>query len=306
MHNLRSVGRVLLSNPATALGLVLVAIMFSIAIVGPQLTPYGFEEMLLADKLSAPSWKHVLGTDQFGRDVMTRLIYGARVSLIVGAGGTAVAMLLGVILGATAGYQGRWLDEIVMRVIDVIMAFPFIVLAIVLAWIVGPGMQNLILVIGIIRTPQFARITRGSVLTTKETAYVEAARATGVPGFTILWRHILPNCVSPILVYASLSIATAISAEAALSFLGLGIQPPRPSWGMMLAEGQRFMFDAPWLATFPGIAISLTILGYNLLGDGLRDALDPRLRTHTTTRAAIPEVEEAKELPGKAMPSTSK
>lgn len=279
MYELRRIGRVLLSNLATVLGLILVVIMFSIAIFGPRLTPYQFEEMILKDRLTSPSLKHILGTDQFGRDIMTRIVYGAQVSLIVGAGGTAVAMIMGVILGAMAGYHGRWLDEITMRIIDVVMAFPFIVLAVVLAWIVGPGMRNLILVIGIIRTPQFARITRSSVLTTKETAYVEAARTVGVRGIVILWRHILPNCISPILIYASLSIATAISAEAALSFLGLGIQPPRPSWGMMLAEGQRFMFDAPWLATFPGIAISLTILGYNLLGDGLRDALDPRLRT---------------------------
>jgi peptide/nickel transport system permease protein len=188
-------------------------------------------------------------------------------------------MVLGVLLGSAAGYYGRWLDELLMRLIDIVMAFPFIVLAIALAWVIGPGMNNLILVIGILRTPQFARLTRGSVLAIKQKDFVVAARSIGVRSPAILWRHILPNCISTILTYASLSIATAISTEAALSFLGLGIQPPRPSWGIMLAEGQRFMFDAPWIATFPGIAISLTILGYNLLGDGLRDALDPRLRS---------------------------
>ena len=165
-----------------------------------------------------------------------------------------------------------------MRVLDIWMAFPYIVLAIVLAWIIGPGMRNLVLVIGIIRTPPFARVTRASVLALKEKDFVEAAESIGQRSLVILWRHILPNCISSIIVYASLCVATAIGAEAALSFLGLGIQPPMPSWGMMLAEGRHYMFDAPWMPTFPGIAISLTILGYNLLGDGLRDALDPRVR----------------------------
>ncbi len=271
--------RVLLSSTATTLGVVLIIIVLLIATLGPLFALYQFDEMNLTDKLSGPSAKHWLGTDQFGRDIMTRLFHGAQVSLLVGAGGTAVAMVLGVLLGSAAGYYGRWLDEILMRLIDIVMAFPFIVLAIVLAWVIGPGINNLILVIGILRTPQFARLTRGSVLAIKQKDYVEAARSIGVRNSAILWRHILPNCISTILIYASLSIATAISTEAALSFLGLGIQPPRPSWGIMLAEGQRFMFDAPWIATFPGIAISLTILGYNLLGDGLRDALDPRLRS---------------------------
>lgn len=279
MFELRSRWRVLFGSSATVLGLFFIVVVFAVAIIGPLLTPYGFDRMMLTEKLSPPTLKHLLGTDQFGRDILTRIMYGAQVSLLVGAGGTLVAMTVGVILGAVAGYYGRWLDETIMRVIDVVMAFPYIVLAIVLAWIIGPGIRNLILVIGIIRTPQFARIIRSSVLAIKETPYVEAARAIGVRPETILWRHILPNCISPLLIYASLSVATAISAEAALSFLGLGIQPPRPSWGVMLAEGQRFMFDAPWIATFPGIAISITILGYNLLGDGLRDALDPRLRT---------------------------
>lgn len=279
MYELRKAWRILLGTPATALGSVLIVLVVLMAFVGPSLAPYQFDQMTLKDKLVGPSPVHWLGTDQFGRDIMTRLFYGAQVSLMVGAGGTGLAMLLGVLIGAAAGYYGRWLDEVLMRVIDIVMAFPFIVLAIVLAWVIGPGMYNLILVIGILRTPQFARLTRGSVILVKTREYVEAARAIGVPAHWTLVRHILPNCISPIFVYASLSVATAISTEAALSFLGLGIQPPRPSWGIMLAEGQRFMFDAPWIATFPGLAISLTILGYNLLGDGLRDALDPRLRS---------------------------
>ena len=278
MHELRLMWRTLSSNYASLLGIIIILAMFAVAVFAPQLVPYEYDEMIIKDKLTGPSGAHLLGTDQFGRDILTRTVYGARVSLIVGLGGTALAMAAGVLLGATAGYSGGWWDEVLMRVLDIWMAFPYIVLAIVLAWVIGPGLRNLILVIGIIRTPQFARIARGSVLTIKEMEFVEAARSVGQRSLLILWRHILPNCISPIIVYASLCVATAIGAESALSFLGLGIQPPTPSWGMMLAEGQRYMFDAFWIPTFPGIAISLTILGYNLLGDGLRDALDPRMR----------------------------
>lgn len=263
-------------SPATMLGVILVILIFIAAAIGPGLSPYGSEDMVLTDRLEAPSLSHPFGTDQFGRDLLTRMLKGARVSLIVGGGGTLMALAAGVFLGGVAGYVGGWLDELIMRLIDIVIAFPYIVLAIVLAWIVGPGVGNLILVIGMLRTPHFARITRGSVLAIREREFVEAARSLGQRESMILLRHILPNCISPIVVYASLSVATAISAEAALSFLGLGIRPPQPSWGTMLSEGQRYMFDAPWIATFPGIAISLTILGYNLLGDGLRDALDPR------------------------------
>jgi ABC-type dipeptide/oligopeptide/nickel transport system permease subunit len=278
MYDLRLMWQTLSGNYATLLGIIIIVAMFFVAVFAPQLVPYEYDEMLIEDRLTGPSGGHLLGTDQFGRDILTRIAYGARVSLMVGLGGTALAMVAGVFLGATAGYSGGWWDEILMRVLDVWMAFPYIVLAIVLAWIIGPGLRNLILVIGIIRMPQFARITRGSVLAIKEIEFVEAASSIGQRSLLILWRHILPNCISPIIVYASLCVATAIGAESALSFLGLGIQPPTPSWGMMLAEGRRYMFDAFWIPTFPGIAISLTILGYNLLGDGLRDALDPRMR----------------------------
>ena len=278
MHELRLIWRTLSRNYATLAGIIIIVIMFSVAILAPLLIPYEYDEMLLKDRLTGPSGRHLLGTDQFGRDILSRIIYGSRVSLIVGIGGTALAMAAGVFLGATAGYWGRWWDEVLMRVLDIWMAFPYIVLAIVLAWIIGPGMRNLVLVIGIIRTPPFARVTRASVLALKEKDFVEAAESIGQRSLVILWSHILPNCISSIIVYASLCVATAIGAEAALSFLGLGIQPPMPSWGMMLAEGRHYMFDAPWMPTFPGIAISLTILGYNLLGDGLRDALDPRVR----------------------------
>jgi peptide/nickel transport system permease protein len=275
---LKRAWRTLCRSQSTLLGIGFMAVMLFLAAAAPVLAPYEFDEMLLGDRLTGPSRTHLLGTDQFGRDVLARLLYGARVSLFVGLAGTALSMVGGVAAGAMAGFVGGWLDEIVMRILDIWLAFPFIVLAIVLAWILGPGLRNLILVIGIMRLPHFARIVRGSVLSIKQKDYVLATRCVGQRSGRILWRHILPNCITSIIVYASLSVATAISSEAALSFLGLGIQPPAASWGTMLADGQRYMVDAPWIATFPGIAITITILGYNLVGDGVRDALDPHMR----------------------------
>ncbi|MCZ7569743.1 MAG: ABC transporter permease [Ardenticatenaceae bacterium] len=278
-HALLRFLRVLLRNYATALGLAIIVVMIVVALVGPVLAPYKYDEVILTDRLQPPSAEHLLGTDQFGRDILSRMLFGARVSLVVGLGGVAVAMAFGVVLGAIAGFYGRWPDEIIMRLMDILLAFPYIILAVALIAMVGPSVRNIILVVGFTRLPQFARLVRGSVLTIRETDFVTAARAIGQREWRILSRHILPNCLTPIVVMASLSVATAILTESALSFLGLGIQPPQSSWGTMIADGRRFMLDAPWIATFPGIAISLTILGYNLLGDGLRDALDPRLRT---------------------------
>jgi len=278
-HALLRFLRVLLRNYATALGLAIIVVMIVVALVGPVLAPYKYDEVILTDRLQPPSAEHLLGTDQFGRDILSRMLFGARVSLVVGLGGVAVAMAFGVVLGAIAGFYGGWPDEIIMRLMDILLAFPYIILAVALIAMVGPSVRNIILVVGFTRLPQFARLVRGSVLTIRETDFVTAARAIGQREWRILSRHILPNCLTPIVVMASLSVATAILTESALSFLGLGIQPPQSSWGTMIADGRRFMLDAPWIATFPGIAISLTILGYNLLGDGLRDALDPRLRT---------------------------
>ena len=268
----------LLRNRVTLAGLVVVVAVTLAAVLAPVLAPYSYDTVSVKEKLLEPSARQWLGTDQFGRDILSRILYGAQVSLVVGVAGMFVALAAGVAIGAAAGYYGGWLDEALMRSMDVIMAFPYIVLGVAMAAVVGPSFQNLIFIIGVIRVPQFARITRGAVLSIRSADFVEAARCLGQRPTIILVKHILPNCITPVVVLASLSVATAISAEAALSFLGLGVQPPMASWGTMLADGRQYMYNAPWIATFPGLAISITILGYNLFGDGLRDVLDPRLR----------------------------
>lgn len=265
-------------NPIAVLGLAIIIVMLVLAALAPAIAPYPYQKVNLAERLEPPSGRHLFGTDQFGRDILSRMLYGARVSLVVGLGGVLIALTVGVALGAVSGFFGKWVDEGVMRLMDILGAFPYIILAVALMAMLGPSLRNIILVVGITRIPQFARVTRGSTLSLKEMDFVTAARAIGQRQMRILTRHIAPNCMTPIVVLASLSVATAILTESALSFLGLGIQPPEPSWGTMISDGRRFMLDAPWIATFPGIAISLTILGYNLFGDGLRDALDPRLR----------------------------
>jgi peptide/nickel transport system permease protein len=265
-------------NALAVLGAAIIVGMIFMAIFADLIAPYDPDLPHLADKLIPPNSAYWLGTDQFGRDILSRIMHGARVSLFVGAGGTALSLIIGVILGAVSGYAGKWLDEFIMRGMDIVMAFPFIVLAIALVVLIGTGMLNLILVIGILRVPQFARVLRSSVLSLKEQEFVVAARTIGQTPPRILFRHILPNALGPLLVLASLSIATAITTESALSFLGIGIQPPMSTWGTLLSDGRRYMLDAPWIATFPGLVLSLTIFGYNLVGDGLRDALDPRTR----------------------------
>lgn len=270
--------RRLFRNRVSFLGLVIVVLVTFLALAAPQLAPYPYDAVSIPEKLVAPSAEHWLGTDQFGRDILSRILYGAQVSLVVGAGGMVVALVVGGLIGAVSAYYGGWLGEVLMRSMDVLMAFPFMVLGIAMVAVVGPSFQNLIFVIGIMRIPQFARVAHSSVLRLAAFEFVEAARSIGQRPFAILLRHIMPNCISPLLVLGSLSVATAISAEASLSFLGLGIQPPMASWGSMLSDGKLYMHNAPWVATFPGIAISITILGFNLLGDGLQDILDPRMQ----------------------------
>jgi peptide/nickel transport system permease protein len=224
----------------------------------------------------APSWEHWLGTDEVGRDVLSRIIWGARASLSAGLVSVGIALGIGVPLGLLAGYAGGWIDSVLSRIVDAMLAVPFLILAIALAAFLGPSLTNAMIAIGVTATPIFVRLTRGQTLAAKVEDYVEAARAVGNPHWRIALRHVLPNIVPPLLVQASLAIAGAIIAEAALSFLGLGQQPPSPSWGSMLNSAQRFIAQAPWMAFWPGFAIFFAVLSFNLLGDGLRDALDPR------------------------------
>lgn len=225
-----------------------------------------------------PSWAHWMGTDEIGRDVMSRMIWGAQASLLAGVISVGIAVLAGVPLGIVAGYFGGWTDAVISRCTEALLAAPFLILAIALAAFLGPSLTNAMIAIGISATPIFIRLTRGQVLSVKSEDYVDSARAIGLPTRKILTRYILPNVMPPILVQATLTIATAIIAEASLSFLGLGQQPPSPSWGSMLNTAKNFLSQAPWMALWPGISIFLVVLGFNLLGDGLRDALDPHER----------------------------
>ncbi|MCL6553505.1 MAG: ABC transporter permease [Firmicutes bacterium] len=265
-------------NRLALAGLVIVSLLVVAAVFAPWLAPADPARQVLEDKRTPPGPKYLLGADEFGRDIASRLIYGSRVALLVGVVSVLIALVLGTLLGTLAGYLGGGVDEVLMRALDVLLAFPYLLLAIAIVSALGPGLENTILAVGIWATPGFARVIRGSVLSLKEQEYVAAARALGAGTLRIVVRHILPNCVSIVIVYSALYMASAILLEAALSFLGLGVQPPTPSWGLMVSTGRDFLLLAPHIATFPGLAIALAVLGFNLLGDGLRDALDPRLR----------------------------
>jgi len=258
-----------------ALGVVgLVALA---AAAAPWLAPYPPNDMGV-DLLAAPTLGHPFGTDDLGRDILSRVIHGASVSVVVGLIAVGTAALVGVPLGLLAGYRGGLTDTLVMRVLDGLMAFPAILLAIAIMAVLGPSLQNAMIAIGVIYVAPFARIVRASVLSLREREFVDAARGLGAGALRVVVRHVLPNCLSPVIVQASLGMGYAILVEAALSFLGLGVQPPQASWGSMLAEGRGFLDRAPWFATFPGLAIFVTVLGLNFVGDRLREALDPRLR----------------------------
>ncbi len=258
------------------LGLLLTLVALSLA--APLITPYDPEKLKLSQALIAPSAQFPLGTDYLGRDMVARLLYGARLSLTIGFLAVAMGLAVGVPLGALSGYYGRWIDLIIQRFADILLSFPGILLALSLVAILGVGLQNVILSVGISAVPSFIRLVRGSVLTIREQTYVEAARSVGVRDGRIIWLHVLPNAMAPIIVQATLNLGTAILIAAGLGFLGLGVQPPTPEWGSMLGEGRNYIFSHPYIATFPGLAIFFAVLGFNLLGDGLRDALDPRLR----------------------------
>ena len=258
--------------------LVMIAIFVAAAVLAPLISPYNPDLQTWTAVRKAPSALHWFGTDDVGRDVLARVIFGARASLLAGVISVAIAVLVGVPVGLISGYLGGFVDALFSRITDALLACPFLILAIAFAAFLGPSLGNAMIAIGITTTPIFIRLTRGQVMAVKVEDYVEAARAVGNPHWRVALVHILPNILPALLVQATLSVAAAIIAEAALSFLGLGQQPPAPSWGSMLNAAQRFLVNAPWMAIWPGLAIFLTVLSFNLVGDGLRDALDPRSR----------------------------
>lgn len=265
-------------NKVALIGLGIVAFFILLAIFADFIAPYGFKETELANKHIPPSAAHWLGSDEFGRDILSRIIYGARISLWVGFSAVSGSIIVGSFLGILAGYYGKWIDAIISRIFDILLAFPSILLAIAIVAMLGPSLQNALIAIAIINIPTFGRLLRSRVLSVKEEEYITAAKAIGMKDARILFHHVLPNSMAPIIVQGTLAIATAIIEAAALGFLGLGAQPPAPEWGKMLADSKDFIIQAPWTVFFPGISIMLTVLGFNLMGDGLRDALDPRMK----------------------------
>ena len=274
----RRVLRRLFARKGAMVGLVVIAAFILLAVFAPVIAPYDPVATSWTLVRKPPSWLHWFGTDDLGRDVLARVLYGARASLLAGAISVGIALGIGVPFGLLSGYRGGFIDVLISRITDAMLACPFLILAIALAAFLGPSLGNAMIAIGITTTPIFVRLTRAQTMGVKVEDYVEAARAMGNPRWRIALFHILPNIMPALLVQATLSIAAAIIAEAALSFLGLGQQPPTPSWGSMLNAAQRFLTTAPWMALWPGLAIFLVVLSFNLVGDGLRDALDPRER----------------------------
>jgi peptide/nickel transport system permease protein len=271
--------RQLRRNKLACVGVAIVLSLIFVAIFAPSIAPRSYREQELRERLLPPSREYPLGTDALGRCLFSRLVYGSRIALLVGVIVVGISAIIGVILGLVSGYYGGIIDGIIMRLVDVTLAFPLLVLAIAVAGALGPGLVNMMIALGIIAWSGYARLVRGQVLSVKENEYIEASRAVGTGSLNIIFRHILPNVISPIIVMATLTIPWAVLSAAALSFLGIGAQPPMPCWGAILSEGRGFLRQAPWVATFPGIAIMITVLGFNFFGDGLRDALDPRLKT---------------------------
>jgi peptide/nickel transport system permease protein len=272
-------------NPSGVLGMILVLISISSALFAQWIAPMDPGQASLKTRLTAPSWADStgqstfpLGTDQLGRDLLSRIIYGAKISLLVGFFGVLISMVIGVILGLVSGFFGKWLDDLIMRVADIQLAFPFILFAIIVMSVLGTGIWKIVIILGVTYWVGFARLIRGQVIALKELEYIHAAKAIGGTSFRIITRHIFPNVMSSILVLSTLYIAEFILLEASLTFLGLGVDPTIPSWGGMLADSRNYISSAWWTATFPGVAIMLTVFGFNLLGDWLRDKLDPNLK----------------------------
>ena len=262
-------------KPAVA-GLVMIGFIALLAILSPVFAPYDPYAIDTASRGAAPTLAHPFGIDEVGRDMLSRVIYGSRVAMLVGLSATGISLVIGVLVGATAGYFGGFVDALLSRIVDALIAFPLLVLLIAMAAALGPSLRNVIIIIGVTVWGQYARVVRAEVLSLREREFVTAARTVGATDRRIIVRHIIPNVLGPIIVLASLSVAGIILLEAALSFLGLGVQPPTPSWGSMLSAGRTYILTYPHIALFPGLAIVVTVLGFNLLGDGLRDALDPR------------------------------
>jgi len=263
---------------SAVVGTILLTVLGAIALFPGLVTHTSPDVVELGDRLSPPSYAHPFGTDHIGRDLLARLVYGARLSAQVAVVSVGGAVLIGVTLGLIAGYYGRWVDVIIMRVVDIFLAFPAILLALALVAVLGTGASSVVIALILVFWTQYARVVRAATLAERERVYIEAARALGAGDLRILWNHILPNVLSPVIILATLGMGAAVVAESALSFLGMGVQPPAPSWGWTLAFGTRYLRDAPHIATFSGLAIMVTVLGFNLLGDGIRDLLDPRFR----------------------------
>lgn len=270
--------RRLLANRGAAVGGVVFLLILVVAIIAPLLAPFDPIKLNVVDSLQAPSGRHWLGTDQFGRDILSRIIYGARISVAMGVVAVAISVIGGSVLGLVAGYFRGVTDMLVSRLVDVMLGFPGILLALVVIAVLGTNLSSAMIAVGVSGMPIFIRVVRGSTLSAREYQYVEAARVVGCSNFRILFRHVMPNVAAPIIVLATLGIPSAIIAGAALSFLGLGIKPPTADWGEMLSNGRSFMSTAWWLSTFPGLALMIMVMAINLFGDGLRDALDPRMK----------------------------
>lgn len=266
------------ASTSAMLGLGLLIVLVACAVLAPVLAPYNPYESNMPQALQAPSAAHFMGTDELGRDILSRLLYGARISLLVGIEAVSLALVCGIIFGALAGFYGGKVDTAIMGIMDIMLSFPSLLLAIAFMTVLGRGVEKAVIAIGIVSIPQYARIVRGSVLSVKENVYVMAARAIGNSDRRLIFVHILPNVLAPIIVRATIGVSVAILEAAALGFLGLGVEPPTAEWGTMLGSGRQTIFNAPHIVTFPGIAITLTVMAFNLLGDGLRDVLDPRLK----------------------------
>ncbi|ETP67239.1 ABC transporter permease [Planococcus glaciei] len=269
---------VFLENKAAVVGGLIILFYIFIAVFAPVLAPYHPHDINLDNKLMPPSTEHWMGTDDKGRDILSRILYGSRLSMGVGFAAVIFGAFFGITLGLIAGYYGKWIDSVIMRCMDVLLAFPGILLALAIVSALGPSLINVTIAVGAFSVPLFARIVRGSTLEVKQLEYIDAIRSLGAKDGTIIFKHILPNIMSPIIVQGTLRVATAILSAAGLSFLGLGAQPPSSEWGTMLSSGRDFLFSAPYIAIFPGLAIAFLVLGFNIFGDGLRDAFDPRMK----------------------------